>query len=104
MYTKDGKISSCKAIKLNGRWISNPSEEQILEAGWIPYVPPVPTERDKALAEINDCKSQLFESDYKAIKFAEGELSATDYEPIRLQRRALRQRINELEKLINPEG
>ena len=34
-------FSTCKTIELDGRWISNPSEEQIAEAGWLPYVPPV---------------------------------------------------------------
>jgi len=39
-YIKDGKFSNCKAIELNGRWISNPTEEQIRLAGWVEYVPP----------------------------------------------------------------
>lgn len=34
-------FSTCKTIELDGRWISNPSAEQIAEAGWLPYVPPV---------------------------------------------------------------
>lgn len=34
-------ISSCKAIQLNGVWVSNPSAEQIALAGWEVYVPPV---------------------------------------------------------------
>lgn len=42
-YIKDGKISECKVIQLNNKWISNPREAQILEAGWTPYVPPTPT-------------------------------------------------------------
>ena len=38
-------FSTCKTIELDGRWISNPSDEQIAEAGWLPYTPPevVPT-------------------------------------------------------------
>lgn len=33
--------SECKTIKMpDGRWVSNPSEEQIAEAGWLPYVLP----------------------------------------------------------------
>ncbi len=50
--------------------------------------------------EIEQCKSLLSLSDYKAIKYAEGEISAEEYEPIRLERRALRIRINELEQEI----
>lgn len=34
-------FSSCKAIQLNGVWVSNPSAEQIALAGWEVYVPPV---------------------------------------------------------------
>lgn len=35
-------FSTCKTIQTNdGVWISNPSDEQIAEAGWLPYVPPV---------------------------------------------------------------
>ena len=34
-------IDSCKTIRMDdGTWISNPSEEKIAEAGWLPYVPP----------------------------------------------------------------
>lgn len=39
------KISDCRTIQLNGVWISNPSVEQIAEAGWVEYIPPevIPT-------------------------------------------------------------
>ena len=45
-YTKeiDGKrvYSACRCITLaDGRMVSNPTEEMILENGWTPYVPPV---------------------------------------------------------------
>ena len=34
-------FSQCKSIQMpDGTWISNPSEEQIAEAGWMVYVPP----------------------------------------------------------------
>lgn len=37
------KISQCKTIQLdNGTWISNPTEQQIADAGWLPYEPPTP--------------------------------------------------------------
>jgi hypothetical protein len=38
----DGKevLSSCKTLKIDGRWISNPTEEMILADGWLPYTPP----------------------------------------------------------------
>lgn len=46
MYTKtinDRQVfSTCKTIQMpDGRWISNPTEAQIAEAGWEAYTPPV---------------------------------------------------------------
>lgn len=46
MYTKtdaSGRqiFSDCRVIELNGVWISNPSAEQIAQAGWQIYVPPI---------------------------------------------------------------
>lgn len=34
-------FSDCRVIELDGTWISNPSEEQIAQAGWVEYTPPV---------------------------------------------------------------
>ena len=48
--------------------------------------------------EIVRCLGELQSTDYKAIKFAEGELSAEEYAPIREQRRMWRAEINRLEK------
>lgn len=46
-YTKtiNGRqvFSTCATIELNGAWISNPSAEQIEQAGWEEYKPPVIT-------------------------------------------------------------
>lgn len=47
-----------------------------------------------------ELKNQLGKTDYKAIKYAEGEMSAAEYEPIREQRRAWRAEINALEAEI----
>ena len=36
------KFSDCRTIQTNeGVWISNPTDLQIEQAGWLPYVPPV---------------------------------------------------------------
>ena len=51
-------------------------------------------------AEIIELKKYLFDTDYKAIKFAEGELSESDYQEVKSQRHDARVRINELESLI----
>lgn len=49
---------------------------------------------------IGGLKSNLRATDYKAIKYAEGELSAEEYAETREQRRAWRAEINALEEEI----
>ena len=49
--------------------------------------------------EINELKRQLAETDYQAIKYAEGQLSEEEYRPIKEQRQIWRDKINELEVL-----
>ena len=44
-----------------------------------------------------ELKKKLRDTDYKALKFAEGWISADDYAEVLNQRRAWRDRINELE-------
>lgn len=50
--------------------------------------------------EIFECKRKLNASDYKALKFAEGELSSLEYAPTLVERRNLRSQINYLESKI----
>ena len=50
--------------------------------------------------EIVDALAQLSATDYQAIKHSEGLISEEDYAPIKAQRQALRDRVNELEKLL----
>ena len=45
-------------------------------------------------------KRELRATDYNAIKFAEGELSAEDYLPIKQKRRSYRAEINSLEEKL----
>lgn len=62
--------------------------------------------RDKSLDVIKvnnknrilELKKLLASTDYKAIKFAEGELSYSEYEDIKIQRRMWRSEINSLEE------
>lgn len=53
--------------------------------------------------KIDILKLKLQESDYKAIKYAEGILSEEEYAPIRAERQAIRDEINRLEKELNKE-
>lgn len=49
------------------------------------------------LLEIEGLKLELRETDYKAIKYAEGWISEEDYKLIKEDRQRIRNRINELE-------
>ena len=51
-------------------------------------------------SEIVELKKYLSDTDYKAIKFAEGEITESDYQEVKSQRHDARVRINELESLI----
>lgn len=53
-----------------------------------------------AQERIKELKKLLSSTDYKAIKYAEGELTASEYEPIKQQRKAWREEINELEEQL----
>ena len=55
------------------------------------------------LLEIEGLKLQLQETDYKAIKYAEGWISEEDYKDIKEDRQRIRNRINELENDNNKE-
>ena len=65
---------------------------------------PQKTEDEKVIeqyqAEIVELKKYLSDTDYKAIKFAEGEITESDYQEVKSQRHDARVRINELESLI----
>lgn len=50
--------------------------------------------------EILELKEELSQTDYKAIKYAEGVLTDEDYQQTGIQRQAWRKRINDLERLI----
>ena len=56
------------------------------------------TRKSQEMAEqrIAELKKKLFDTDYRAIKFAEGELTEEEYAPYREERRAWREEINSL--------
>lgn len=54
-------------------------------------------EPDNTANRIAELKANLTATDYQAIKYAEGWLTDEEYEPIRAQRQAWRDEINELE-------
>jgi hypothetical protein len=56
--------------------------------------------KDQYRLEITQLKKQLSDTDYKAIKYAEGQISESEYSAIRELRQSYRDRINELEALL----
>ena len=55
------------------------------------------------ISRINQLKSLLQQSDYQAIKYAEGWLTEQEYAPIKAQRQAYRDEINQLEQELENE-
>ena len=60
---------------------------------YIPY-----TEKQLAEMHIGELKQKLADTDYQAIKYAEGELTDEEYAPMKAQRKVWRKEINELEE------
>ena len=56
------------------------------------------SEKQLAAIRIKALKKLLDDTDYQAVKYAEGWLTAEEYEPIKMQRQAWRDEINQLEK------
>lgn len=50
--------------------------------------------------KIAELKYKLMQTDYQAIKYAEGQLSEEEYAPIKAQRQAWRDEINVLEQQL----
>lgn len=56
--------------------------------------------RENAIQEIATLKKALSDTDYKAIKYAEGQISEEEYASVKAERQGYRDRINELEVLL----
>lgn len=88
---------------IDGCQVWNPTAQMYADAGYLPYTPPQPTEEEVAeqtrLARIEELKALLAESDYKAIKYAEGWLTGDEYAFTKAQRQEWRDEINRLEQL-----
>ena len=89
---------------IDGCQVWNPTTEQYAAHGFMPYTPPEPvppTEEEIAAMQrqqrIEELKQLLAESDYKALKFAEGWLTGDEYALTKAERQAWRDEINALE-------
>lgn len=92
-YPNGGKEVK-KVIDVVGREAKDAYDEYEDIKVFVPY-----TEKELAKIEIAELKAKLAATDYKAIKYAEGVLSATEYAETKAQREAWRNRINTLEKI-----
>ena len=103
-YTESAEI----AYKLG--WLQNTiSKDEVQQSdvnGWTyrketcPMKTADDLQKEEYAAEIQTLKKSLADTDYKAIKYAEGVMADEDYQATGIQRQAWRRRINELEALI----
>ena len=107
LYTKDGQTCNGKKVMIDGRWVFNPTAEQLAEAGWTLVAPQAPTSEEIAQqqreARIWELKDLLAQGDYKIIKCAEAQLTNEpmpyDIAALVAERNAYRNEINELEAM-----
>ena len=102
-----GSFTKSPELAYKFGWFENSIPEEDLEVsdinGWTyrKDVCPMKTQemidRENAIQEIAQLKKQLSDTDYKAIKFAEGEINPEDYLPIKNQRAEWRAKINQLQ-------
>lgn len=79
----------------------NKGKELKVVNGKVVAVEPVETEQERIQSRIAELKQLLANTDYQAIKYAEGLISVEDYEPIKAQRQQWRNEINALEQQLN---
>jgi len=101
-----GKIVDCQGERAVKYVTDNDLTFEKCDGGFKIAEKPVPKKTESMIlieqyqSEIVELKKYLFDTDYKAIKFAEGELSEEAYREDKSQRHDARVRINELESLI----
>ena len=105
-----GSFTKSPELAYKFGWFENSISEEDLEVsdinGWTylkdkcPHKTQEMIDRENAIQEISQLKKQLSDTDYKAIKYAEGQISESEYSAIRELRQGYRDRINELEALL----
>lgn len=103
-YIKDNTFAPA-VLTIDGRQVHNPTEAMYLAQGYTKVVPHTPTEEEIAeqakQQRIAELKMLLADSDYKAIKYAEGWLTGDEYAATKAQRQAWRDEINQLESDVD---
>ena len=105
-FTQSAELAYKSGWDIENNYISIEETQQSDINGWTyrKELCPIKTEEDKLKdqyrIEITQLKKQLSDTDYKAIKFAEGQISESEYAEIKSERQGYRDRINYLEGLL----
>jgi len=105
-FTQSAELAYKSGWDIENNYIAISDTQQSDINGWTyrKELCPMKTEadllKDQYRLEITQLKKQLSDSDYKAIKYAEGQISESEYAPVRELRQGYRDRINELEALL----
>lgn len=102
-FTQSAELAYKSGWDIENNFISIEDTQQSDINGWTyrKDVCPMKTEqdllKDQYRLEIQQLKKLLSDSDYKAIKYAEGEINPEEYLPIKNQRAEWRAKINQLQ-------
>ena len=105
-FTQSAELAYKSGWDIENNYIPISDTQQSDINGWTykKELCPMKTEEDKLKdqyrLEIQQLKKQLSDTDYKAIKFAEGQISESEYASVRAERQGYRDRINYLGGLL----
>ena len=105
-FTQSAELAYKSGWDIENNYISIEATQQSDINGWTyrKDVCPMKTEedllKDQYRIEITQLKKQLSDTDYKAIKYAEGQISEEEYASVKAERQGYRDRINYLEGLM----
>ena len=105
-FTQSAELAYKSGWDIENNYISIEDTQQSDINGWTykKELCPMKTEEDKLKdqyrIEITQLKTALSDTDYKAIKYAEGQISEEEYASVRAERQGYRDRINELEAML----
>ena len=105
-FTQSAELAYKSGWDIENNYIAISETQQSDINGWTyrKDLCPMKTEqdhlKDQYRAEITQLKKQLSDTDYKAIKYAEGQISESEYASVKAERQGYRDRINELEAML----
>lgn len=105
-FTQSAELAYKSGWDIENNYIAIEDTQQSDINGWTyrKELCPMKTEqdllKDQYRLEITQLKKALSDTDYKAIKYAEGQISEEDYASVRELRQSYRDRINYLEGLM----